>query len=264
MVDEWWRCGWWQQRKSGGVGNDNWGRDVKYFRLPVMLRAQTRHPLDPLTAAEISVAVATVRAAGATLEVRDTREWKWQKRPNRREGNMVNNIYMVKGIQLIFSRNVKQYFVDILFGGLVHVNDIHQADACKATPAKFCGSKEVVPLHFRKVENRRQGEMAQQRQRATTKGKENEQPSGSNGKEKNKAIVNNLPPTWPKATIFKNLKLNFMDMRALGAMLEEIETDIICLEALDKVEQQFTEQEEKQGKKPRRKVAKRRLEFDEL
>lgn len=34
-----------------------------------MLRAQTRHPLDPLTAAEISVAVATVRAAGATPEV---------------------------------------------------------------------------------------------------------------------------------------------------------------------------------------------------
>ncbi|KAG5544238.1 hypothetical protein RHGRI_016857 [Rhododendron griersonianum] len=78
------------------------------------------------------------------------------------------------------------------------------------------------------------------------------------------AIVNNLPPTWPKATIFKKLKLNFMDMRALGAMLEEIETDIICSEALDEVEQQFTEQEEKQGKKPRQKVAKRRLEFDEL
>ncbi|KAK2997903.1 hypothetical protein RJ639_024793, partial [Escallonia herrerae] len=33
--------------------------------------AQTRHPLEPLTAAEISVAVATVRAAGATPEVRD-------------------------------------------------------------------------------------------------------------------------------------------------------------------------------------------------
>ncbi|KAG5552782.1 hypothetical protein RHGRI_010771 [Rhododendron griersonianum] len=78
------------------------------------------------------------------------------------------------------------------------------------------------------------------------------------------AIVNNLPPTWPKATIFKNLKLNFMDMRVLGAMLEEIETDIICSEALDEVEQQFTEQEEKQGKKPRQKVAKQRLEFDEL
>ncbi|XP_058204028.1 probable manganese-transporting ATPase PDR2 [Rhododendron vialii] len=31
------------------------------------------------------------------------------------------------------------------------VNDIHQADACKVTPAKFCGSKEVVPLHFRKL-----------------------------------------------------------------------------------------------------------------
>lgn len=34
-----------------------------------MFRAQTRHPLDPLAAAEISVAVATVRAAGATPEV---------------------------------------------------------------------------------------------------------------------------------------------------------------------------------------------------
>ncbi|XP_022718452.1 probable manganese-transporting ATPase PDR2 isoform X3 [Durio zibethinus] len=30
------------------------------------------------------------------------------------------------------------------------VNDIHVADACKITPAKFSGSKEVVPLHFRK------------------------------------------------------------------------------------------------------------------
>ena len=34
-----------------------------------MTRAQTSHPLDPLSAAEISVAVATVRAAGATPEV---------------------------------------------------------------------------------------------------------------------------------------------------------------------------------------------------
>ncbi|KAK4406125.1 putative manganese-transporting ATPase PDR2, partial [Sesamum angolense] len=30
------------------------------------------------------------------------------------------------------------------------VNDIYRADACKITPAKFSGSKEVVPLHFRK------------------------------------------------------------------------------------------------------------------
>lgn len=37
--------------------------------VPPMLRAQSRHPLDPLSAAEISVAVATVRAAGATPEV---------------------------------------------------------------------------------------------------------------------------------------------------------------------------------------------------
>lgn len=34
-----------------------------------MVKAQTRHPLDPLAAAEISIAVATVRAAGATPEV---------------------------------------------------------------------------------------------------------------------------------------------------------------------------------------------------
>ncbi|KAL3655459.1 putative manganese-transporting ATPase pdr2 [Castilleja foliolosa] len=31
------------------------------------------------------------------------------------------------------------------------VHDIHRADACKITPAKFSGSKEVVPLHFRKL-----------------------------------------------------------------------------------------------------------------
>ncbi|KAL7606545.1 diamine oxidase [copper-containing] 1, peroxisomal [Lactuca sativa] len=37
-----------------------------------MVRMQTRHPLDPLAAAEISIAVATVRAAGATPEVRDS------------------------------------------------------------------------------------------------------------------------------------------------------------------------------------------------
>lgn len=35
-----------------------------------------------------------------------------------------------------------------LFGLQVH--DIHLADTCKITPAKFSGSKEVVPLHFRK------------------------------------------------------------------------------------------------------------------
>ncbi|XP_039018117.1 copper methylamine oxidase-like isoform X2 [Hibiscus syriacus] len=40
--------------------------------ISIMTRAQTSHPLDPLSAAEISVAVATVRAAGATPEVRDS------------------------------------------------------------------------------------------------------------------------------------------------------------------------------------------------
>ncbi|KAI3933705.1 hypothetical protein MKW92_052571 [Papaver armeniacum] len=37
-----------------------------------MLRAQSCHPLDPLSAAEIAVAVGTVRAAGATPEERDS------------------------------------------------------------------------------------------------------------------------------------------------------------------------------------------------
>ncbi|XXG49530.1 hypothetical protein AAC387_Pa02g3695 [Persea americana] len=40
--------------------------------IPIMMRAHSSHPLDPLAAAEISVAVATVRAAGATPEVRDS------------------------------------------------------------------------------------------------------------------------------------------------------------------------------------------------
>nr|GLL19784.1 probable manganese-transporting ATPase PDR2 [Ipomoea trifida]GMC66479.1 probable manganese-transporting ATPase PDR2 [Ipomoea batatas]GMC68134.1 probable manganese-transporting ATPase PDR2 [Ipomoea batatas] len=31
------------------------------------------------------------------------------------------------------------------------VDDIHLTDACKITPAKFCGSKEVVPLYLRKL-----------------------------------------------------------------------------------------------------------------
>ncbi|XP_018682593.2 amine oxidase [copper-containing] zeta, peroxisomal isoform X2 [Musa acuminata AAA Group] len=39
--------------------------------IPIVMRAQNSHPLDPLSAAEILVAVATVRAAGATPEVRD-------------------------------------------------------------------------------------------------------------------------------------------------------------------------------------------------
>ncbi|KAH7550515.1 hypothetical protein JRO89_XS13G0206100 [Xanthoceras sorbifolium] len=39
--------------------------------IAVMARPQTSHPLDPLSPAEITIAVATVRAAGATPEVRD-------------------------------------------------------------------------------------------------------------------------------------------------------------------------------------------------
>jgi Cu2+-containing amine oxidase len=38
--------------------------------IPIMTRAQRSHPLDPLSAAEIAVAIATVRAAGKSPEVR--------------------------------------------------------------------------------------------------------------------------------------------------------------------------------------------------
>ncbi|CAO2833629.1 unnamed protein product [Amaranthus hypochondriacus] len=31
------------------------------------------------------------------------------------------------------------------------IDDIYQANFCKITPAKFCGSKEIVPLEFRKI-----------------------------------------------------------------------------------------------------------------
>lgn len=40
--------------------------------ITAMPRPQTSHPLDPLSPAEISVAVATVRAAGPTPEVNHT------------------------------------------------------------------------------------------------------------------------------------------------------------------------------------------------
>ncbi|KAL9249868.1 Amine oxidase [copper-containing] zeta, peroxisomal-like protein [Drosera capensis] len=40
--------------------------------IQIMPKARTKHPLDPLTSTEIFVAVATVRAAGATPEVRDS------------------------------------------------------------------------------------------------------------------------------------------------------------------------------------------------
>uniref|UniRef100_A0A0A9CI02 P5A-ATPase transmembrane helical hairpin domain-containing protein n=1 Tax=Arundo donax TaxID=35708 RepID=A0A0A9CI02_ARUDO len=37
------------------------------------------------------------------------------------------------------------------FVGYSKVKDIHAANACKVTPAKFSGSKEIVPLHIQKT-----------------------------------------------------------------------------------------------------------------
>ena len=42
-----------------------------------MTRAQRFHPLDPLSAAEIAVAVATVRAAGKSPEVCQQKSFKY-------------------------------------------------------------------------------------------------------------------------------------------------------------------------------------------
>ncbi|OEL17438.1 putative manganese-transporting ATPase PDR2 [Dichanthelium oligosanthes] len=39
---------------------------------------------------------------------------------------------------------------DLTHLAMVQVKDIHVANACKVTPAKFSGSKEIVPLHIRK------------------------------------------------------------------------------------------------------------------
>ncbi|KAL8136980.1 hypothetical protein V2J09_002981 [Rumex salicifolius] len=38
------------------------------------------------------------------------------------------------------------------------VNDIHLADSCKITPAKFCGSKEIVPLNLNRLAGSSTGE----------------------------------------------------------------------------------------------------------
>lgn len=42
---------------------------LPFIGIPIAMKPRTSHPLDPLSAAEISVAIATVRAAGATPEV---------------------------------------------------------------------------------------------------------------------------------------------------------------------------------------------------
>ncbi|KAH7856510.1 hypothetical protein Vadar_002286 [Vaccinium darrowii] len=91
-----------------------------------------------------------------------------------------------------------------------------------------------------------------------------------------KAIVKNLPPTWPKSKVFVSLKEKFPDLRELGAMLEEIENDMICLQALDEAEKQLNHQEEKHDKedkekqeqediqeKHQQKGVKQKLEFDD-
>ncbi|TQD83314.1 hypothetical protein C1H46_031101 [Malus baccata] len=57
--------------QSGGRGD---GDEIVVLKMaqqgiPIMLRAQSSHPLEPLSAAKISMAVATVRAARATHEL---------------------------------------------------------------------------------------------------------------------------------------------------------------------------------------------------
>ena len=48
-----------------------------------------------------------------------------------------------------------------------------------------------------------------------------------------RAIVSTLPPTWPVQNILARIKTNFVDMRELGEMLEDIELDLITIKVLD-------------------------------
>ncbi|KAI8012911.1 hypothetical protein LOK49_LG05G03779 [Camellia lanceoleosa] len=61
------------------------------------------------------------------------------------------------------------------------------------------------------------------------------------------AIVNTLPTSWPIQEIHKKIKKDFPDMRALIVMLEEIENDLICVQALDEVEQRIGNENIKVG-----------------
>ncbi|KAL3564660.1 hypothetical protein D5086_032706 [Populus alba] len=49
---------------------------------------------------------------------------------------------------------VSTHVLALLFTALFNIaNDIYAADSCKVTPAKFSGSKEIVPLHIRQQES---------------------------------------------------------------------------------------------------------------
>ena len=51
-----------------------------------------------------------------------------------------------------------------------------------------------------------------------------------------RSIVSTLPLPWPVQDILAKLKTNFVDMRELGEMLEEIEFDITTLRAIKDLE----------------------------
>ena len=51
-----------------------------------------------------------------------------------------------------------------------------------------------------------------------------------------RSIVSTLPLPWPVQDILAKLKTNFVDMRELGEMLEEIEFDLTIIKALEDLE----------------------------
>ena len=51
-----------------------------------------------------------------------------------------------------------------------------------------------------------------------------------------RSIVSTLLPPWPVQDIHTKLKTNFLDLRELGEMLEEIEIDITTLKAFEDLE----------------------------
>ncbi|XXG54522.1 hypothetical protein AAC387_Pa03g2379 [Persea americana] len=51
-----------------------------------------------------------------------------------------------------------------------------------------------------------------------------------------RSIVSTLPPPWAVQDIYAKLKTNFVDIRELGEMLEEIESDLTTIKALEDLE----------------------------
>ena len=55
------------------------------------------------------------------------------------------------------------------------------------------------------------------------------------------AIVETLPDTWPKESIYTSLNKEIKELRDLESVLENMEFDLLCVRALDQVEKTMME-----------------------